>query len=116
MKANTVLTPIILFLIFILIFPGHSYAGIPENHHVMVTDVTPVSFSVIWASSEACTSNIIVFLDEEGNEAATGIAIVPQPVNSGDMSIAVAAEDNGVMKVRVTGLAPDTAYYFQMII
>ncbi len=81
----------------------------------MVTDVAPVSFSVIWASSEASTSNLNVFLDEGGSVPATDIIIVSQPVDSGDMSIAVAAEDNGVMKVRVSGLEPDTTYYFQTV-
>jgi hypothetical protein len=31
------------------------------------------------------------------------------------MSIAIAAENNGVMKVRVSGLDPDTTYYFQTV-
>jgi hypothetical protein len=115
MKANTFLFPIIFSLMFFLISPSHGLAGIPESHHVMVTDVSPVSFSVIWASSEASTSGLNVFLDEGGSVPASDITIVSQPVDSGDMSIATAAEDNGVMKVRVSGLEPDTAYYFQTV-
>ncbi len=37
------------------------------------------------------------------------------PVESGSGTIAASAEDNGVMKVRVTGLNASSIYYFQTI-
>lgn len=87
----------------------------PNVSDVTATDVTPVSFSVIWASDEASTSGLNVFKDQAGTVPATAITIESQPVESGDATIGEAAEDNGVMKVRVTGLAPDITYYFQTV-
>ncbi|MBU0992357.1 MAG: hypothetical protein KJ737_07665 [Proteobacteria bacterium] len=81
----------------------------------MVTDVTTVSFSVIWASSEASTANLEVYHDEAGTSPVAGTVITAHPVDSGDAAIRTAAEDNGVMKVRVTGLEPNTTYYFRTV-
>jgi hypothetical protein len=115
MKDKILTTTMVSILLFLFAFSNSGQAGVPTISHVMVVDTTPVSFAVIWASSEASTSGLNVFLDEGGSVPATDITIVSQPVDSGDMSIAIAAEDNGVMKVRVSGLEPDTAYYFQTV-
>ena len=103
-----------LFL-FITFSSGFAHAGVPTVSDVTVTDVTPVSFCVIWASNEPCTSDLNVFEDGNGTVPLTGITIESQPVAGGDSSIATSAENNGVMKVRVTGLEPDTTYYFQTV-
>ena len=104
-----------LSLFFLLVLPVAAYAGAPEVSHVMVTDVTTTSFSVIWAANEASTANLEVYEDEFGTELAADLLITPHPIESGDDTIKTAAEDNGVMKVRATGLAPDTTYYFMTI-
>ena len=101
------------FLFFLLVLPIAAYGGMPEVDHVMVTDVTTRSFSVIWAASEASTADLEVYEDEAGT--VLDAVITPHPIESGDDTIKTAAEDNGVMKVRVTGLAPDTTYYFMTI-
>ena len=88
-------------------------AGVPSVDNVMVTDVTTGSFSVIWTSSEASTPNLSVYDDVIGTVPTQGIALELQPVANGSSDIATRAEDNGVLKVRVTGLLPDTTYYFQ---
>ena len=104
----------VLFLLLVALWvPGIGYAGIPDVSHVMVTDVTTVSFSVIWASSEASTADLEVYEDAAGTIAVSDYVITPHPVNNGDAAIQTAAEDNGVMKVMVTGLEADTTYYFQ---
>ena len=100
-------------LFFLLVLPVATYAGVPEVSHVMVTDVTTTSFSVIWSASEASTADLKVYEDEAG--AVMDAVITPHPIESGDDAIKTAAENNGVMKVRVTGLEPDTTYYFMTI-
>jgi len=97
------------------LFVKTAYSGIPQVSNVTVVDVTPYSFSVIWTSSEPSTSDLYVYQDAAGTMPVTGIAIQSQPVESGDDTIARAAEDIGIMKVRVIGLAPDTIYYFQTV-
>ena len=82
----------------------------------MVTDVTTCSFSVIWTSSEPSTADLEVYEDEAGTETAAYAVITPHPIESSDDTIKTAAENNGVMKVMVTGLEPDTTYYFMTII
>lgn len=103
-----------LILLLIVSLPTAAHGGVPEVNHIMVTDVTTVSFSVIWATNEASTASLEVFEDEAGTIPVTA-AIEPHPVESGDATIAAAAQDNGVMKVRVTGLEAGTMYYFQTI-
>jgi len=115
MKVNIVKNSIVIWLVHLVVLASSGNAATPEVSNVLVTDVTPVSFSVIWSSSEACTSNVNIFMDEEGNEPATGVTIVSQPVKNGEMSIAIAAEGNGVMKVFVGGLEQDTTYYYQTV-
>lgn len=100
-------------LFFLISIPAN--AGVPEVSHVMVTDVTCVSFSVIWAASEASYANLEVYEDEAGTIAVTEADITAHPINSGNLTIAEAAQDNGVMKVRVTGLSADTTYYFKTL-
>ncbi|MBU4260841.1 MAG: hypothetical protein KKC76_03035 [Proteobacteria bacterium] len=90
-------------------------AGAPIITDVRVTDVTPQSFSVIWISSEASSPDLHVFDDPDGLVPTADALIIPHPVASGNNDIVLAAEDNGVMKVRVTGLAPETSYYFQTV-
>jgi hypothetical protein len=114
-EAKLLFIRIFYAVLLMVFFAIDAHAGIHEVSHVMVTDVTPLSYSVIWESSEASTSNLNVFLDEDGAIPATDITTISQPVQNGDMGIATAAEDNGVMKVRVSGLEPDTTYYFQTV-
>jgi hypothetical protein len=83
--------------------------------HVTVTDVTPKSFSVVWASSEASTPDLQIYADPEGQVLATGVVIRPQPIRGSDNTIGILAEDNGVMKVMVSNLMLDTTYYFRTV-
>jgi hypothetical protein len=117
-KSSFCLTSILAFfalLVFAVMGICHFAFAEPEVSQVTVTDVTQVSFSVIWASSEPSTSGLNLFQDEDGTLTVENITIESQPVKSGDMIIAGAAEDNGVMKVRVSGLTADTTYYFQTV-
>lgn len=102
-------------LFFSFFLPGILLAGVPEVSHVMVTDVTTRSFSVIWVSSEASSANLEIFEDESGAIPLTNIKIIRHPVESGNADIQQAAKSNGVMKVKVTGLEPGTTYYFKTV-
>jgi len=104
-----------LSLFFLLVLPVAAYGGVPEVNHVMVTDVTTTSFSVIWAANEASTAGLEVYADENGSSQIVDAVITAHPIECGDETIKAAAEDNGVMKVMVTGLEPDTTYYFMTI-
>jgi hypothetical protein len=102
-------------LILFLVLPVSVQAG-PDVNDFIVTDVTTSSFSVVWASDEPSRIEypyLYVFDDSNGLVPTPGAEVTPYPVSSGSGIIPLLAEDNGVMKVRVTGLAPDTTYYFQ---
>lgn len=100
----------VLGFVFLLAAPG--YSGVPEVRHIMVTDVTTRSFSVLWAASEPSVPDLDVFEDEGGTRPVAGMVITAHPIQSGDTAIRAASENQGVMMVRVTGLAPNTTYYF----
>jgi len=118
MKARTRQRVVLLVLFIVAALPGMAYGDFPDVSHVMVTDVTTRSFSVVWAASEASTASLAVYEDDVGTPAA-GAVITPHPTGSGDdairTAIITAAENNGVMKVMVTGLEPDTTYYFMTV-
>jgi hypothetical protein len=110
MKALTIGKALAAMLLFVC---PTVHAAAPVVSNVTVTDVTPVSFSVVWAADQPSTPNLNVFVDAGGTTPAAGISVAPTPIESGDSAIATAAENLGVMKVRVTGLLPDSIYYFQ---
>ena len=106
----------ILLFVAVLFFVGtHMANAAPEVENLFITDVTTVSFSVIWASSEPSSASLLVYQDENGDVQVDSSIIIPHPVNSGDEAIRTAAENNGVMKVMVTGLEADTTYYFHTL-
>ena len=107
---------VVWYLFFlIVVLPKCLVAGVPEVNLLMVTDVSTKSFSVIWSANEASSCSLEVYEDQEGLALVEGVVIEPHPVESGDLQIKTAAENNGVMKVRVTGLEPATTYYYKTI-
>ena len=82
-------------------------AGQPVVSRLLITDVTPVSFSAIWISSESSTCSLRVF-DGQGQQL-TQLAMVSESAAHPP------AEELGVMKVRVDGLGLDTAYSVQTV-
>ena len=79
------------------------------ENSLIVTDVTPVNFSVVWATSEPATGWVNVFLDADGTIPCTEARVEFESAKHAP------AEELGVMKVRVGGLKPDTCYYFQIV-
>jgi len=95
---------------------------------VRVVDVTPSSFSVVWRSSAPSAPEIRVFLDQQGNSEITGdLAVTPFPLIAGnpDLADGYLQDENkhalqaemkslGINRVRVSGLDPNTSYYFRV--
>jgi len=82
-------------------------AGQPAVSHLRITDVSPLSFSVVWISSEPSNSSLRVF--DARQKELTSVTI------TSESSLHPPAEDLGVMKVRVSRLKADTTYYLQTI-
>jgi hypothetical protein len=74
-----------------------------------VTDVTTEAFSVVWLTNKAATCSVNVYSDIQGNKPVTGFT------TSNESAYRPAAAENGVMKVRVSGLGLGTTYYFQIV-
>jgi hypothetical protein len=111
-RAACAIAAVLLFFLPVTLFAG------PAVKDLFVTDVTPRSFSVIWVSAEASRIDfpyLFVYSDPDGLIPVLDAEVTPHPVENGSTDIQGLAEDNGVMKVRVKGLEPDTAYYFQTI-
>ncbi len=110
---NTLL--LIAGFLFVLLFPlSPVWASPPTVMDITVTDVTPVSFSVIWNTDQASTCSLTVFNDENGvSDISSTVTITPHPTRNNNSSVVAAAQNRGVMKVRITGLFPATTYYFR---
>jgi hypothetical protein len=95
-----------------------SRASLVEDS-LTVTDVTPVQFCVVWTTSEPATGWVDVFFDPNYTEAPDYQVDLNKLVPFEDAKVKFEsldhppAADNGVMKVKVTGLQPGTNYYFQ---
>ena len=78
-----------------------------------VTDVTPLSFSVVWVANQAATCFVNVYADPDGNQLLKTLIVNDKIVD--DSALHPPAADNGVMKVKVSGLSPNTTYYFRIV-
>jgi hypothetical protein len=85
---------------------GRSHAVIIEDS-LMVTDVTPVQFCAVWETSVPAFGWLNVYLDSQATVPCT------EAVITSESALHPPAEDIGVMKVKVTGLKPETEYFFQ---
>lgn len=88
-------------------------AVLPQVQSITVTDVTARSFSVVWLATPGSTPDLRVF-EAPACEVEVGTATVePYPLLRADATLAAAAASRGVMKVRASGLRPDTEYCFR---
>nr|WP_320050530.1 hypothetical protein [uncultured Desulfuromonas sp.] len=102
-------------LLFSLLFalPGSVFA-VPETVSVRITDVTPSSFCVVWMTDVAAEPMVELYADPGMNENITNsFRIEAMPDISAE--IAEKARDKGIMKVRVSGLAPTADYYVRTV-
>jgi len=95
-----------LFLITSLFISSQVEAAVRD---ITLADVTTRAASVIWVSDEPVTSATVrVFADQAGTlEITSGLAITLVSAQFPP------AHDNGIVKVDITGLAPDTSVYIQ---
>jgi hypothetical protein len=74
-----------------------------------VTDVTLRSFSLVWVSNQAASGFAHIYTDPEGNNLIKGLTITDESANHSP------AGQNGVMKINISGLDPDSTYYFRTV-
>jgi len=86
---------------------AHTAQGAVIENSMVVTDVTPAQFCVVWGTLEPSTAWVEVFEDAQ--------ATIPfaQAVVKAESPDHPPAENIGVMKVKVLGLKPDTEYFFR---
>jgi len=88
--------------------------AIPETTAVRITDVTISSFSVVWMTDVAADPSVEVYADSSMQQRITdGVTMTAMP--TGSVKAAQAAMSKGIMKVRVSGLLPATAYYVRTV-
>ena len=85
-------------------------ADVPElslaTSRLLVTDVTPVSFSLVWVSNQAGTPFANVYTDPAGNQLLKRL-IIDEHIKD-ESSSHPPAGDNGVMKVNVSSFFSPT--------
>jgi hypothetical protein len=77
--------------------------------NLWITDVTPRSFSLVWTTTGPATGSANIYSDPQGNTLIGDLTIID--AGSGHPP----AGDNGVIKVTIMGLIPDTTYYFETV-
>lgn len=106
---------IVFFWILCQQLGGNVWAAGPKPRDIIVADVTPTAFSATWTTDEASTGTLEVFLDVLGVIPASGIHITQGFLSGDDPSISDDLEALGVVRVRVSGLDPQTPYFFRTI-
>ena len=74
-----------------------------------ITDVTPKAFSLLWITKQEALCFANVYADAEGSNVIEGLTITDES------DLHPPAGQKGVMKVRVSGLKPQTTYYFRRV-
>ncbi len=87
-------------------------ANVPGE--IRVTDVSPTSFAIVYRDDEAVDVVLEVFADVQGTIPVASVTIENPYVVSGDAVLATALRDAGLARLRVTGLTPDSAYFFRL--
>jgi len=85
----------------------------PRVQSITVSDVTPRGFSVVWLASPGAVPSLRVFESPGCEVIVADGAVAAWPSLSAAADLGNAASARGVMKARVTGLAPDTEYCVQ---
>ena len=96
----------IIFLVFLVPMFGNAQATVIDGS-LVVTDVTPMQFCVVWGTTEPANATVNVFQDPAGQIPMAKAIVTFESRNYPP------AEDIGVMKAKVMGLKPDTEYFFQ---
>jgi hypothetical protein len=84
-----------------------------EVTEVMVSDVTPASFCVVFLTSEKASADIALYQDTDGLYPVSSYTIIDTPCT--DEALFSQAAQKGIRKIKVTDLSQDTTYYFKLI-
>src|SRR3990172_608956 len=104
---------IIAALLLMLSASVHAAGPLPRD--VQVADVTPASFTVVWKTDASSTGTVEVYRSVTGTVPATEALLETLHVLGGDTAPAVAAENIGVLRVRVSKLEPATPYFLRVV-
>ena len=99
-RVYEVIVLIIVFSLFLLV---KSPLWALEISEVMVTDVTPSAFCVIWLAGESATGDIEVYQDTAGSYPVASYSVVNTPCQ--DAQIFARAAAKGIIKIKVEGLS-----------
>ena len=102
-----------LMLVFIIGFMSLiTKAGEFVNSSVKISDVNTRSFVVAWAAPKDSTGNLRVFLDPKGNEPVEASISSFQFTYAESNGLEQKMLQQGLFRVRVYNLEPNTHYYF----
>jgi hypothetical protein len=100
--------------VLLILLGSGSALAVPETVSVRVTDVTPTSFAVVWMTDVAAEPAVQIYQEASGaNEITGSLRLTPMP--DAAPAVAAAARQKGIMKVRVSGLAPQTTCYVRTV-
>ncbi|WP_054696254.1 hypothetical protein [Geotalea toluenoxydans] len=104
-----------LFIAMVLgLLAAENALAVPETVSVRVTDVTTSSFAVVWLTDVAAMPQVEVYTDAAmTNRLTETISLSPMP--DAPQEVAAAARSKGIMKIRVTGVTPNTTYYVRTV-
>jgi len=103
-----------IFVYFLLAICVHTNVFAISANDVYITDVTPISFSVVWSTNEAASGNIQVYSDVQGTNLLQNVNIALQYTDSSSTQLANQASANGILRARVSGLKSGTPYFFNL--
>lgn len=104
----------LLMSLLLLIACAGAVLAVPDTISVQLTNVTPTSVSVVWMTDIPAEPDVEVYSDAATVSKITdGIYITAMPDTTS--AVAAAAKNNGIMKVRVSGLSANTKYYVKTV-
>jgi hypothetical protein len=104
---------LLILLLTLLAWTGSALA-VPETVSLRITDVTTSSFAVVWMTDVAATPDLEVYSDSSMVNRLTD-TVVLSPMPDTTLDVAAAARTKGIMKMRVAGLTPGTAYFVRAV-
>ncbi len=104
---------ILLSLCVLIALAGSAWA-VPETVSLRITDVTTSSFSVVWMTDVPAEPTVEVYADT-GMATRLDDTLVVTPMPDLSPQVADAARHKGIMKVRVSGVTPNSSYYVRTV-
>ena len=100
-----------MLLIFLVSAPVWA---VPDTTGARVVDVTTSAFALVWLTDVQATPNVEVYSDSAmTTRLIDGLTVTPYP--DAPIDVQSAAKTNGIMKVRVSGLAANSVCYVRAV-